>query len=202
MKIQNIVFDFGRVLVDWGQHNLYDKYFGSVEKASWFIANICTKEWHEQTDAGKPFDQAVAELTAEYPEWEEAIAAFRDRWEEMLGSALPGMMQLIEQLKAAGYGVYGLTNWSAETIHHIDYITSKLDGFVVSGVEKVIKPDPRIYKILLERYSLEAQSCVFIDDNQCNLDTADSLGMSTILFKSPEQCRKDLFLMLENEELI
>ena len=113
--MKNIVFDYGAVLVDWNPHHLYDKYFGSVEKAEWFLNNICLYSWNIQMDGGKPFAEGVAELQAQYPEWSEAIAIYHTRWIEMMGGEIEGMSSLVQRLKAAGYRVFGLTNWSSET---------------------------------------------------------------------------------------
>ena len=100
--IRTLIVDFGGVLIDWDPHRMLDKYFGSSEKADWFIANICTGEWNAQMDAGKPFAQGIAELSAEYPEWSKEIQAYFDRWIEMIGGEIPGMLELMKELKQKG----------------------------------------------------------------------------------------------------
>ena len=158
--MKNIVFDFGRVLVDWNPHHLYDKYFGSWEKAEWFLNNICLYSWNLQMDGGKPFAEGVAELQAEHPEWSEAIAIYHTRWIEMMGGEIEGMSDILRRLKEAGYGVYGLTNRSSETFPLVKDkypIFGLLDGKVDSGEEHLLKPDAAIYKCLLERYGLQAE---------------------------------------------
>ena len=142
--MKNIVFDFGGVLVDWNPHHLYDKYFGSREKAEWFLNNICLYSWNLQMDGGKPFVEGVAELQAEYPEWSDAIAIYHTRWIEMMGGEIEGMADVVKRLKDAGYGVYGLTNWSSETFPLVKEkytIFQPFDGIVVSGEEHLLKPD-------------------------------------------------------------
>ena len=93
---RNIIFDFGAVLVDWNPHYVYDNYFGDRAKADFFLTEICNPEWNSQLDAGKPFDQGVAELSALHPEWKKEIELYRDRWEDMMGDAIPGMLELVK----------------------------------------------------------------------------------------------------------
>ena len=192
--VKNIVFDFGVVLVDWNPHYLYDKHFGSREKADWFLENICTGRWNIQMDGGKPFAEGCAELSAEYPEWRKEIYMFFDRWIEMMADEIPGMRELLGELKAAGYGLYGLTNWSAETFCQVRDrygVFSLLDGMVVSGEEHIVKPDEAIFKRLLERYGLNAAECIFVDDLQRNVDGAIQAGLQGLLFRGAESLRED-----------
>lgn len=193
--MKNIVFDFGGVLVDWNPHHLYDKYFGSREKAEWFLNNICLYSWNLQMDGGKPFAEGVAELQAEHPEWSEAIAIYHTRWIEMMNGEIEGMASVIRRLKMAGYGVYGLTNWSAETfpmIRDTYPVFQEFDGIVVSGEEHLLKPDAAIYKCLLERYALQAEESLFVDDNADNVAGARNVGMKAIQFTSAEELEREL----------
>ena len=193
--MKNIVFDFGGVLVDWNPHHLYDKYFGSVEKAEWFLNNICLYSWNIQMDGGKPFAEGVAELQAEYPEWSEAIAIYHTRWIEMMGGEIEGMADIVRRLKEAGYGVYGLTNWSSETFPLVKdkyAIFKQLDGMVVSGEEHLLKPDAAIYKCLLERYNLQAEESLFVDDNADNVAGARNVGMKAVRFTSVAELEREL----------
>ncbi len=193
--MKNIVFDFGRVLVDWNPHHLYDKYFGSREKAEWFLNNICLYSWNLQMDGGKPFAEGVAELQAEHSEWSEAIAIYHTRWIEMMGGEIEGMSDILRRLKEAGYGVYGLTNWSSETFPLVKDkypIFGLLDGMVVSGEEHLLKPDAAIYKCLLERYNLQAEESLFVDDNADNVAGARNVGMKAVQFTSAEELEREL----------
>ncbi len=194
--IKNIIFDFGAVLVDWNPHYLYDPYFGDVAKTDWFLANVCTKEWNHQMDAGLPFSEGIAQLVSRFPEWREAIEMFHSRWGEMLSGPLPGMLEFVRETRDAGYGIYGVTNWSDETLRYIDYVVKEMDGLVVSGQEKVAKPDPELFRRLLVKYELKAEECLFIDDNQANVDAAASLGIRSYRFLNPEQLRKDIHCIM------
>ena len=193
--IKNIVFDFGGVLVDWNPHYLYDGYFGSREKADWFLANICTMEWNVQMDGGKPFAQGIAELSAVHPQWSREIQMYFDRWMDMMGEEIPHMRELIQDLKRRGYRIFGLTNWSAETfcqVRHRYGIFDLLEGMTVSGEEHVTKPDLAIYRRLLDRFSLVPGECLFIDDNAANVAGAIQAGMAAVRFTDPATLKEYL----------
>ena len=200
--IKNIIFDFGGVLLDWNPRYLYKSYFNNDEEMEHFLADICNGEWNIRQDAGRPFAEAVKELQAKFPEYAEAIQMYDDDWEKMLKSELPESIDLLKELKFMGYGIYGLTNWSAEKIGYAfaNYsFFSLFDGIVVSGVEKVVKPDRKIYEILLERYSLKPGECVFIDDNQDNVDMAKVLGINAIRFDNIGNVKEHLETLLNKQ---
>lgn len=197
--IKNIIFDFGGVLLDWNPRYLYREYFHDDEKMEWFLANVCNGEWNIQQDAGRPFAEAVKLLQEKFPEWKEPIQMFDEYWYKMLKCELPESIDLLRELKGRSYGIYGLTNWSAEKIgyafSHYDFF-DQFDGIVVSGREKVAKPDPEIYRILLDRYRLNPAECVFIDDNQENVDAALRLGINAIRFDDITSVRARLERLL------
>jgi 2-haloacid dehalogenase len=197
--IKNIIFDFGAVLVDWNPRYLFVPYFGDADKAEWFLTEICPYEWNAQCDAGRPIKDITEERVAEFPAWEKEIRMYFDRWVDMMGGPIPGMEALVREYKQRGYGVWGLTNWSAETFPLVrdDYPVFKLlDGYVVSGEEKLLKPDARLYRVLLDRYGLKAEECVFIDDNPNNTAGAEAVGIKGIVFQGVEQLRKQLDAVL------
>ena len=184
-SIRNIVFDFGGVLIDWNPRYLYRTYFNDDREMEYFLSHVCTCEWNAEHDRGRTFDEGVRLLEERFPQYSEAIRLYRDGWESMLNGEFPGTVALLMKLKKLGYGIYGLTNWSAETfpIARSKYpVLHRFDGIVVSGQEKLIKPDPRIFGILLERYGLNAGECIFIDDSPANIETAARLGFNTVLF--------------------
>ena len=200
--IKNIILDFGGVLLDWNPRYLYKSYFNNDEEMEHFLADICNGEWNIRQDAGRPFAEAVKELQAKFPEYAEAIQMYDDDWEKMLKCELPESIDLLKELKFMGYGIYGLTNWSAEKIGYAfaNYsFFSLFDGIVVSGVEKVVKPDRKIYEILLERYSLKPGECVFIDDNQDNVDMAKVLGINAIRFDNIGNVKEHLETLLNKQ---
>lgn len=195
MAVTTIIFDFGAVLVDWNPHRMLDKYFGSVEKADWFIRNVCTSEWNTEMDGGKPFAQGIAELSAIYPEYAADIQAYYDRWIEMIGGEIPGMRETVAELKAKGYKLYGLTNWSAETFCLVrdEYpVFGLLDGMLVSGEEHLLKPSPEIFQRLVDRFGLNPAECLFIDDNAANVEGSIAFGIPAIRFFGVDSLRADL----------
>ena len=145
-------------------------------------------------DKGKPFAEGIAERAAEFPEWETEIRYYYEGWIHMIGDEIPGMYALECDLKAAGYKLYGLTNWSAETFCQVrgKRIFTILDGIVVSAEEKLLKPDPALYRILLDRWSLRAEECLFVDDNPANVIGARAVGMDAVPFTGADDLRKML----------
>lgn len=194
-NIKNIVFDIGGVLIDWNPRHLYRKVFSSEEEMEWFLANICSYEWNVQQDGGKLFSVATAELTSKHPEYSDKIALYYDRWEEMLNGVVTGTVNLFYELKSMGMPIYALTNWSHEAfpIAYAKYdFMKEFDGIVVSGYEKLLKPDHAIYRVLINRYNINPEETVYIDDNRLNADAAAELGFHAIHFHSPEQLRLEL----------
>ena len=184
--IKNVIFDFGNVLIDWNPAYLFLPYFnGDQEKCRFFTDNVCNREWFTRMDRGEDMDTCVAELQETYPQYADAVAMFRDRWFEMCNGEIPGMLEIIQDLKKKGVGVYGLTNWPAETFDEARRrfkTLANIDKFVVSSAVKLAKPDPAIYKLLISKYDLKPEEYVFIDDRKDNVDTAIRLGMSGIVY--------------------
>ena len=192
--IKNVIFDFGTVLLDWNPKRLYTPYFQDEAKCDWFLEHICNRAWNDEMDKGKPTDVGTEEKVAQFPEWEKEIRMYFDRWIEMIGDETPGMYELELELKAAGYGIYGLTNWNNETFRLVrgKRIFQVLDGMVVSAEEKLLKPEPEIYECLLGRYGLDREECVFIDDIPKNVAGAEAVGLRAIIFENPAQVRRTL----------
>jgi 2-haloacid dehalogenase len=190
-----VIFDLGGVLVDWDPRYLYRTLLPSEAAVERFLAEVCTPEWNAAQDAGRTWSEAVAELTGRFPEHAELIRAYDERWWETIGGEIPGTVELLGSLRDGGARLYALTNWSAEkfelTYPRFEWL-SWFAGIVVSGEERVVKPDPRIFRILLERYDVDLADAVYIDDVQHNVDAAAELGLRGLLFTSPEQLRDDL----------
>ena len=191
-----VVFDIGGVLLRWDPRHLYRKLFPGDERAmEEFLANVCTVEWNERQDAGRTFAEAHAELLPHHADKAHLIEAFGRRFDEMIAGPVEGTVDILAELRSVGVPRYALTNWSAETFpparRRFDFL-SWFDGIVVSGEEGVIKPDPRIFRILLERYRIAPDDAVFIDDNPGNAAAAAALGIHGIHFRSPELLRREL----------
>lgn len=194
--MKNIIFDFGNVLVQWHPELVYGDYFGDEAKAWWFLRHVADMDWRQRIDTGESVDGCIREKQAQYPEYAEAVELYRSRWREMLTDEVPGMRQLLSELPAAGYQLFGLTNWSMETFPEARErfgILQMIDRYVVSGAEGLVKPDPRLFQVLLDRYQLKAEECLFIDDNPDNVAAAKGMGMQGIVFNGAEDLRKKIF---------
>lgn len=191
-----IVFDFGGVLIDWNPRYLYYKLFDDDrEAAERFLDEIGFVEWNTEQDRGRPFAVAVRELTERFPHRADLIRAYDERWEESIGGAIEPTVKILGELKQAGYALYGLSNWSAETfprIRHQHPFFDWFDDILLSGDVQLVKPDPRIFRLLLEKIKRAAEDCLYIDDSEANIAVADRLGFKTIWFKSPAQLEGEL----------
>lgn len=191
-----IVFDLGGVLIDWNPRYLYRQLFATEAEVERFLTEVCTLEWNFAQDAGRTLAEATEWLVGQHPAWETHIRAYYDRWEEMLGGPIAGTVELLEALRDGGrYRLYALTNWSAETFPIARRLYPFLDifeGIVVSGDERIVKPDPRIYQILLDRYQITPARAIYIDDSLPNVEGARAAGMEAIHFHAPMQLREAL----------
>ena len=195
-EIKTIIFDLGAVLIDWNPHYLHETIFADEAERHHFLQTVCTAEWNEEQDGGRSLHEAMELLVAQFPDYETAIRAFYGRYPEMLRGPIAGTLDILQALKASGsYGLYALTNWSAETfpvaLEQFDFL-SWFDGIVVSGVEKDRKPFASFYNTLLHRYGLQPQECLFIDDNIRNVRAAEALGIRSIHFTEPDSLRHQL----------
>jgi 2-haloacid dehalogenase len=195
-SINAVVFDLGGVLLDWNPRYLYRKMFDDDDAMERFLEEVCTMSWHEANDRGVPFEVTCAELAAEHPEHAEHIWAWGTRTEEMVGGPIAGSVQILRELVDSGsVRLFALTNMEAHTYplrrERYEFLRW-FEGTVVSSEEGVIKPDPRIFEVLLERYGLEPSSTLMIDDNPRNIAAARALGMPAVLFESPEALRAAL----------
>ena len=181
-----MIFDYGNVLVDWNPAYLFLPVFnGDEERCRYFTENVCNREWFTRMDRGESMDKCVAELQAVFPEYADTVALFRDRWFDMCRGDIPGMYELIQELKRDGVGVYGLTNWPAATFAEARRrfrTLASIDSYVVSSSVKLVKPDPAVYNLLLSKFNLNAEECVFIDDRTDNVSAAIAVGMKGIVF--------------------
>ena len=195
-SFDTIIFDLGGVLIDWNPRYVYRKIFKTEEEVDWFLQNVATAEWNENQDAGYPLHKATEELIAKHPEWEPEIKAYYGRWLEMLGEDIHDTVGILRQLKETGmYKLYALTNWSAETFPHAleRFEFFKLfDGVVVSGQEKMRKPSAEFYNILVDRYHINPEKTIFIDDSLRNVKGAEAVGITGIQFHNPSQLRDEL----------
>ncbi len=190
-QISTVVFDLGGVLIDWNPRYLFSKLFTDKADMEYFLQEVCSPTWNAQMDAGKPFAEAVAELTAQFPAYALPIEAYYTRWPEMLNGTIEGTVQQLYALsRSKKYRMLALTNWSAETLP-VAYrrypLFSCFESIVVSGDVRLAKPDAAIFEHLVQHYHVNPTQAVFIDDSAANIQTAHSLGFHTVHFQNPIQ---------------
>jgi len=188
------VFDIGGVLIDWDPRYLYAKLLPDGEAVERFLAEICTPAWNLEQDRGRPWDEAVDLLVARHPDQADLIRAYRDRWSEMVPGAFEDTVALLRALAARG-PVHAITNFSADKLdecrRRFDFL-GLFETIIVSGEVGLVKPDPAIYRTLLERADVPADACLFIDDVDKNVDGARAVGMHAVRFDGAETLRRDL----------
>lgn len=190
--IDTVVFDVGRVLLQWDPLFLFRKLLPDDAAIAAFMAETEFMKVHATFDGGRPFAEGLAELAARFPHHAPHIMAWDERWEETIPGAIDGTVEILEQLHAAGVPLYALTNYSAEkfpTARSRFPFFARFRDIVVSGEEGLIKPDARIYRILLQRTGSDAARTLFIDDSPSNIAAAAALGMATHLFTDPSALR-------------
>jgi 2-haloacid dehalogenase len=191
-----VVFDLGGVLLDWNPRHLYRKLFAGDEAAmEHFLATVCTHEWNRCQDAGRSFAEGARLLKAGHPDKAHLIDAYHGRFDEMIAGPIAGSVEILAELRDCGIPIYGLTNWSAETYppaRERYAFLSWFRGILVSGEVGVIKPDPRIFELLIERFGIASESAVYIDDVEANVVAARPFGIHAIHFTTPAALRREL----------
>ena len=194
-RFDTVVFDLGGVLIDWNPRYLYRQLFDDEAAMERFLAEVCTPQWNEQQDAGRPWREAVAVLSAQYPQHAALIDAYHTRWPEMLGGAMAPSVAVLDELRARGVRLYALTNWSQETFplawERFDFLRG-FEGIVVSGSEGLIKPDPAIFQLTIDRFGLVPARTVYIDDSPRNVAAAAAMGMHALHFHDAHALRAAL----------
>ncbi len=191
-----VIFDVGRVLYDWDPRILYRRLIDDDRALDAFLRDVVTHDWHFQHDAGRDFADTSAELAALYPQHADLIAAWGPRFLESIGAPVAGMHALVDELEARGLPLYAITNFSHEFWPPFRAREAAMfDRFrdvVVSGVEKMVKPDAAIYRLALDRFGLEAARTVFIDDNAANVAGARDVGLIALHFEDEPKLRREL----------
>ena len=191
-----LVFDFGGVLIEWDPRNLYRKIFnGDMAAVETFLRESKFMEWNLYQDAGRPFSEAVDEFCSRMPQYCDLIRAYDQRYEESISGPNWSTVEILRNLKAAGYPLYGLSNWPDEKWRLVrpkyDFF-SWFDYIMISGEVKLAKPDPRIFSLFLEKIGRPAEQCLYIDDSAHNIIVSGQMGFQTIHFESAEQLREEL----------
>ena len=196
MSIETIIFDLGGVLIDWSPRHVFKNIIEDEQELDYFLSNVCNPDWFVQQDRGQTTEDGTKELAEKHPKYASYIEMFYERWEEMLIGPIQPTVDILTKLATdKKHRVYALTNWSAETfpvaLRKYEFL-QLFEGIVVSGHEKVIKPERRIYEIMCERYAIKPETAVFIDDNERNIQACRAFGMQGVHFLSPEQTASEL----------
>lgn len=190
-----MIFDVGQVLYRWDLRCLYEKLIDDAQELDWFLKNVVTPEWHFQQDAGRPLAEMVPERIAQFPKYESQIVAYAERFVESIPGPVAGSHELIERLAARNVPIFGITNFGAEfwqAFLPTAPIFNLFQDVVVSGEEKMLKPDPAIYQLALERFDVAAGQCLFVDDRRENIAAGEALGIKGHHFCGATGLEKEL----------
>ena len=194
-EIKAVVFDVGRVIVQWELRALFAKLIDDPSELDWFLTHVVTEEWHFQHDAGRPLDEMVPERQREFPQYAELIDAYAERFLETIPGPVPGTAPLIEALAKRGTALFAITNFGAEFWQMFlptQPVLNHFSDIVVSGEERLAKPDPAIFALAAKRFGYQPQDMLFIDDNAANIEGAAGLGWQVHLFHNAQRLQRDL----------
>lgn len=196
MPYNTVIFDLGGVLIDWNPEYLYRKIFSDEAQMQHFLQEVCHSDWNREQDRGRLFTEAVQECIAVHPSYEQEIRAYHERWDEMLGGAIDENVAVLEDLnQKPDIHLYSITNWSAETFPVAQQRYPFLQYFqdtVVSGEHKIVKPDAKIYRMLLDRNDIVPENSIFIDDVEENIEGARAAGIHGIHLRPDTNLRQEL----------
>lgn len=197
-KITTAVFDVGKVLFEWDLRHLFAKLITDKDELEYFVTVIVTPEWHFQHDAGRALDDMVAERIAEFPEYAAWIAAYSNRFNETIPGPVTGSLEIVQELAERGVPLFAITNFGAEfwdMFRPTQPIFDRFQDIIVSGVEKLVKPDPAIYMLALQRFGLKSGEAIFIDDNHDNVISARENGFVAHHFTDADSLRRELIAL-------
>jgi 2-haloacid dehalogenase len=197
-----VVFDVGNVLYGWDPESFLARQIPEDEARLRFIEDVDLWSWHDGLDGGRPFAEAAAELSEKFPDYAAHIAAWGDRFGETISDPVPGVHAIVEALDGRGVPLFAITNFSADFWEPFrareEAFFRRFRDIVVSGEEKLLKPDPALYYRALDRFGLKPGEALFVDDRAINAEGAEAVGMHGHLFTGAE----DLRLRLEAEGLL
>ena len=194
-KITTAVFDVGKVLFEWDLRYLFAKLIADRDELEFFVTHVVTPEWHFQHDAGRALDDMVAERITEFPEYAKLIAVYANRFNETIPGPVTGSLEIVQELAESGVPLFAITNFGAEFwegFRPTQPIFDLFQDIIVSGVEKLVKPDPAIYALALQRFGIRPGQAIFIDDNHANVISARENGFATHHFRDAASLRAEL----------
>ena len=192
---RSVIFDVGRVLFDWDLRHLFAKLIDDRQELEWFVTNVVTPQWHFQHDAGRPLAEMVPELKARFPDHAPLIDAYATRFNETIPGPMPGSLELVERLDEAGVPLFAITNFGHEFwegFRPTQPVFDRFQDIIVSGTEKLMKPDPAIYALAIERFGIDPAGAIFIDDVAANVAGAESVGITGHRFVDAATLEREL----------
>ena len=193
--VRAVVFDVGHVLYQWDRRHLFEKLIADPVELDWFLDNVISRDWHNQHDAGRPIHEMIEERIIEYPHHEDLIRAYHGRWLETIPGPVPGSLEIVGELATRGVPLFAITNFGADywaMFRPTAPVFDLFGGIVVSGEERLMKPDPAIYALALKRFGLEPGEGLFIDDSLPNVEGAQANGFAAHHFTDAEVLRAEL----------
>ena len=194
-QLQAVVFDVGRVIVQWDLRHLFAQLIEDPAELDWFCTHVVTEEWHFQHDAGVPLDEMLPARKAQFPEHAHLIDAYRNRFLDTIPGPVPGTAGLIEHLAKREVPLFAITNFGAEFWEQFfpsEPVLSHFRDIVVSGQEQIAKPDPAIFKLAERRFGYRAGEMLFVDDNAANIAAARALDWQVHHFRDAGELERDL----------
>ena len=195
MKITTVVFDVGKVLFEWDLRYLFAKLIADRDELEFFVTQVVTPEWHFQHDAGRALDDMVAERITEFPEYAKLIAVYANRFNETIPGPVTGSLEIVQELAESGVPLFAITNFGSEfwdMFRPTQPVFNRFQDIIVSGAEKLVKPDPAIYALALQRFGIRPGQAIFIDDNHANVISARENGFATHHFRDAASLRAEL----------
>ncbi len=192
------VFDVGKVLFEWDLRYLFEKLIEDPKELDWFLANVVTPQWHFQADAGRPLAEMTAQRKAEFPDYAAHIDAYAARFNETIPGPVAGSIEIVRELSERGVPIFGITNFGHEfwqEFHPTQPVFDLFTDIIVSGTEKVMKPDAAIYQLALRRFGLAPGQGIFIDDRLENIDAARANGFAGHHFTDARRLRAELMTL-------
>jgi 2-haloacid dehalogenase len=194
-KITTVVFDVGKVLFKWDLRHLFAKLIDDSQELEYFVNNVVTPQWHFQHDAGRPLAEMVPERVAEFPQYAALIDAYATRFNETIPGPVEGSLEIVSELAERRVPLFAITNFGAEfwdMFRPTQPIFDHFGDIIVSGAERLVKPDPAIYALALERFGLQSGEAIFIDDNHDNVLSARANGFAAHHFTDSGSLRREL----------
>jgi 2-haloacid dehalogenase len=196
LPVRGVVFDVGNVLYSWDPESFLAKRLEDYEARLRFIEDTDLYAWHERLDGGRPFDEAAADLSEKFPAYAALISQWGSHFGETITDPVPGVHAIVEELDRRGVPLFAITNFSADFwspfAERERHFFRRFRDVVVSGEEKLLKPDPAIYYLALHRFGLRPDEALFIDDREINVEGATAVGIRAHLFTSAEDLRTSL----------